>query len=108
MRFISRLLFWVIALPLGAAIIVFALSNRQTLPLAFWPFDEGLELPVYAIALGPLLAGLLAGLFTGAGRRLATLARTRALAHRVAVLERQLEAATTAAKAAPSALEDHP
>jgi len=106
MRFISRLLFWVIALPLGAAILVFALSNRQTVPLAFWPFDEGLELPVYAIVLGPLFAGLLAGLFTGAGRRLAALARVRTLAHRITVLERQLEAAS--AKAAPTLPKDHP
>ena len=106
MRFISRLLFWVIALPLGAAIIIFALSNRQTIPLAFWPFDEGPELPVYAIALGPLFVGLLAGLFTGAGRRLAALARARALAHRITVLERQLEAAS--AKAAPTLPKDHP
>lgn len=100
MRFLGRLLFWVIALPLGAAIIVFALSNRQSVSLAFWPFEDGIDLPVYAVVLTPLLAGLVVGLFTGAGRRLAALARARSLSHRVSVLERQLEAERVSAKAA--------
>lgn len=93
MRFLIRLLFWLVALPLGAATIVFALSNRQDVLLAFWPFDDGLPLPVYAVVLVPLLAGLLIGLFTGLGRRLAAQAKARSLAHRVAQLERRLEAA---------------
>jgi len=101
MRSLSRFLFWLTALPLGAAVILFALSNRQTVSLGLWPFEDGLAVPVYVAVLTPLLAGLVAGLFTGAGRRLAALARARSLHHRVTVLERQLEAAQAAA--APSA-----
>lgn len=93
MRFLARLLFWATALPLGAVIVVFALSNRQDVLLAFWPFEEGLPLPAYAVVLVPLLAGLLAGLLTGLSRRMAAQAKARSLAHRVVRLERRLEAA---------------
>lgn len=93
MRPLLRLIFWLIALPLGVAVILFALSNRQAVQLAFWPFEDGVDLPAYVAVLVPLLAGLVIGLFTGAGRRLAAQARARALSHRVAILERKLEAA---------------
>ena len=110
MRFLIRLLFWLVALPLGAAIVNFALSNRQSVPLAFWPFEDGLTVPVYAAVLLPLFIGLVAGLLTGAGRRLAAQARARSLSHRVAMLERKLEATQPGKAAAvpPSLSEDIP
>ncbi len=47
---------------LMAAIVVdFALSNRETALIGFWPFIDGLALPVYLALLLPLLLGLALG-----------------------------------------------
>lgn len=65
-----RLLFWLIGVPLAAAAVVFALSNRQTVVLGFWPFVEGLELPVYLAVLVPLAVGFAGGYVAALVRRL--------------------------------------
>ncbi|HLN22365.1 MAG TPA: lipopolysaccharide assembly protein LapA domain-containing protein [Patescibacteria group bacterium] len=97
-----RLLTWLIGLPVGVVVVIFALSNRQTTALGLWPFADGVAVPVYVAVLAPLLAGLLLGLlltgFSGLRRRAALRFHT----HRVRALEREVET-LRAARAAPSA-----
>ena len=51
--FVRRL----IGLFLGAAVVIFAVSNRSEVQVDFWPFVEGLALPLYLAVLLPLLIG---------------------------------------------------
>ncbi len=56
------------ALIVALLFVPFALSNRQDVALAFWPFEGALEAPLYlllvaVLALGVLLGGL--GRLTG-------------------------------------------
>jgi uncharacterized integral membrane protein len=61
MKFLSRALFLLFVL-LGALI---AVSNSQVVELALWPLPQVLEVPLYLLIVGLLLAGVLAGLGLG-------------------------------------------
>jgi uncharacterized integral membrane protein len=43
----------------------FALSNKQDVTVAMWPFKESLQAPLYAIGLAPLAFGFIVGGFGG-------------------------------------------
>ncbi len=89
-----------LAVPLLFILVLFALSNKQTVALGLWPTDIQLELPVSIAVLG------IAGLFFLFGALVAwsgTLAeRTRA--RRAEATIRQLEAQLAATRAARPAL----
>jgi uncharacterized integral membrane protein len=59
-----RFLGWLIALPLLALLIVFALENGQSVTLGFWLFDMQIVLPLSLLALGLLLVGFGLGALT--------------------------------------------
>ncbi|MFQ5765459.1 MAG: lipopolysaccharide assembly protein LapA domain-containing protein [Rhodospirillales bacterium] len=75
----SKLLFWIVAVPLAAAIVVFSVNNRTDVVLDLWPLDMvTAPLPVFAVVLASGLAGFIAGglvAWMSAGK-----ARTRARA----------------------------
>lgn len=52
---------WLVSLPFVVIVVLFALSNRDTVGLAFWPLVEGLFMPLYLAVLLSLLAGYLVG-----------------------------------------------
>ena len=52
---------WLVSLPFVVIVILFALSNRETIGLAFWPLVDGLFMPLYLAVLLSLLAGYLLG-----------------------------------------------
>ena len=56
-----RYLNWIAGLLVAAIVVDFALSNRETVLIGFWPFIDGLALPVYLALLLPLLLGLALG-----------------------------------------------
>ena len=56
-----RLIYWLLAIPLAVAAVLFAVSNLGAVELALWPLPFTLNAPVYLIALGGLLVGFLAG-----------------------------------------------
>ncbi len=58
-----RYLAWIITLPLGLAIVLFAISNREPVALSVWPLQEALQLPVYLAVLVPFVLGLIGGAF---------------------------------------------
>jgi uncharacterized integral membrane protein len=103
---------WIIGLPVLAAAILFALENRGTLALNFWPSGYVLSLPVYlavfaAVVVGFLLGGIVAWM-TGGHRRAEQRQVEREyerLRRENEELHRRLEAAEAAAKQAPPAIE---
>jgi uncharacterized integral membrane protein len=103
---LSRLLAWIVGLPVLAACVLFALDNRGTLVLGFWPAPWKLTGPVYLVVLAALVIGFLFGgiiAWLGGHRHRAALGRARAEAERLQVelaeLRRRLDAAEKAQRA---------
>ncbi|PKU23411.1 lipopolysaccharide assembly protein LapA domain-containing protein [Telmatospirillum siberiense] len=99
-----KIVSWVVGLPLAVVVVLFALSNRQGAIIGLWPFEDGMDLPVYLIALAPLIAGFLAGAAFAGFKGLKYRRTARRQTKRVADLERQLEAARPSASPADLAL----
>jgi uncharacterized integral membrane protein len=66
---------------------VFLLSNRESVPVGYWPFGLVLGVPLGGITLGALAVGFLLGLVFHLPRRLAVGARARRAERRVQELE---------------------
>ncbi|MDJ0946971.1 MAG: LapA family protein [Kiloniellales bacterium] len=92
MKFLAwfpRILITFIGVILAIVVVSFALSNRQRVTLDLWPFEIGVELPLFLMVLVSFVIGFLAGgcvmwLSGAAARRQAREARRKA-----ARLERQ-------------------
>ena len=85
-----RLLFWIAVILLAGVLALFAASNREAVTLALWPFDFGIELPLYLAVLAATCLGFVIGAFAvwTAGLRGRREARRRG--RRIVVLEREL------------------
>jgi len=96
-RIVSRVVFLIAA----GGLILFSVSNRETVSVAFWPLPFIADLPLYLLCLFCLLAGGLVGV--GAGWAVGHRHRRelRALRRRITALKRELTATQ-------SRLEDHP
>lgn len=96
MRILSRAVFLVLAISL----ILFAVSNRETVSVGFWPLPFLADLPLYLLCFLSLLIGALIGVaaawIAGHRNRRELSARRR----RIEALEREL-------MATQSRLEDH-
>lgn len=87
-----KILWWVVLAVVALVLVLFAVSNRETVSVTLWPLPSALELPLYLVVLGTLVIGFFAGqLVTWIGgwrwRREARRSRER-----IAQLERELEA----------------
>jgi uncharacterized integral membrane protein len=83
---VGRLLYWIAVLPLFLAVIVFAVSNHETVPLSLWPvLTDPVPFPVYGIALGALFVGFVFG-------AIVSWFQSGAVRRRVRELQRQSEA----------------
>jgi uncharacterized integral membrane protein len=91
-------LYWLVTALVALLCVVFAVSNRAGVTLAFWPLGLDLSAPLYLIVLLALLVGFLTGLFVAwiwswGARRTA-----RARGRRIEILERDLAVAEQRAK----------
>jgi len=88
---LSKVLFWIVAVPLAAAIIVFSVNNRIDVVLDLWPLDLVTRpLPVYAVVVAGLFVGFVGGslaAWLGGGK---TRRRAREAARRAESAEREL------------------
>jgi lipopolysaccharide assembly protein A len=80
-----------IALPLLLLLVLFALSNRQPVPLRFWPTDYSLVLPLSLAVLGGMAVAFLAGGLLVWMSTLAQRRRARRAEQTVRLLEAQVQ-----------------
>ena len=78
-----KVLSWVVIAPLAVFLIVFSVSNRTAITLDVWPLPYTAEIPVFAIVLVCLAAGIVWGgvaawLAAGTARQCAREATRRA------------------------------
>lgn len=101
-----RLVHWVVTLPVALVVVLFAVSNRESVTVTVWPLPVRLEAPLYLVVLLALLAGFLVGELVAwiNGARARRLARERA--RRIEALERELAATQARLSAAPPARVD--
>jgi putative membrane protein len=87
-----KILFWIFVLVVALVLALFAVSNRETVSLGFWPVPFLVEVPLYVALLGALVIGFLIGELAAwiAGRRWRREARRRA--RRNTALEGELRA----------------
>ena len=88
-----KFLWWIVLALVALVLILFAVSNREAVSVALWPLPAALELPLYIVVLGTLLIGFFAGQLVTwiSGWRWRREARRSR--ERIAMLERELEAA---------------
>jgi lipopolysaccharide assembly protein A len=80
-----------IALPLLLLLVLFALSNRQPVPLRFWPTDYSLVLPLSLAVLGGMAVAFLAGGLLAWVSALTQRRRARRAEQSVRLLEAQVQ-----------------
>lgn len=87
-----KLVHWLVTAPLALLLVVFAVSNRESVTVTLWPLPATLDAPLYLVVLLVLLAGFLVGQLVawinGAGWR----REARRRARRIESLERELAA----------------
>jgi uncharacterized integral membrane protein len=96
-----RILYRAVFLVIAIFLILFAVSNRETVSVGFWPLPFLMDVPLYLLCFLSLLFGALIGVaiawIAGHGNRRELRTRRR----RIEALERELTATQ-------SQLEDHP
>jgi lipopolysaccharide assembly protein A len=95
-----RILFRAVFLVIAISLILFAVSNRETVSVGFWPLPFLADLPLYLLCFLSLLIGALIGVaaaWTAGHRNRRELSARR---RRIEALEREL-------MATQSRLEDH-
>lgn len=60
-----RIVFWIIALPIVAIAMAFAVSNHDPVAISLWPLVYRLEAPLYVVVTGALFVGFLIGMLYG-------------------------------------------
>lgn len=83
----------IITLPLTILFVVFAIANRQSVTVNFWPFGIALDMPLFMLALGLLACGAVVGGLLTWFPLLRWRARAKSRERRVAELESRLEQA---------------
>jgi lipopolysaccharide assembly protein A len=98
MKFLS----WLVLALVTLVVILFAVSNRETVSVGLWPLPALVELPLYLVLLGTLVFGFVVGelvAWIGGWRWRREARRGR---DRIAMLERELEAAQAQRRDAPA------
>lgn len=97
-----RAVFWIAVAVIASALVLFALSNRDSVSLGLWPLPFLIQLPLYLLVLATALTGFVVGEVAAwvSDRRRRREIRERG--RRIAALEREL--AATQARLAGSAL----
>jgi uncharacterized integral membrane protein len=94
-----KLLFWIVLALVALILMLFAVSNRETVSLGLWLLPgAAIELPLYLLVLGTLIVGFVVGELVGSWRWRREARRGR---QRIAMLERELEAAQAQHRDAP-------
>lgn len=94
---------WIITLPITIVVLVFVLSNRQSVEIDIWPFEMSLVAPLYLVLLlstlfGFLLGGIAMWFTAGRSRKRAreSSAKLRELEGQIANLKRSVASGSNA------------
>jgi uncharacterized integral membrane protein len=90
-----RVVRWLVAAVVALLLVIFAISNRQTVEVTFWPFPVTIDSALSLIVLGAIVLAFLVGQFVawlGAQR---WRHEARAKQRRIEALERELAATQT-------------
>jgi uncharacterized integral membrane protein len=96
-----RFLWWIALALVAVVLILFAISNRETVSVELWPLPAVFEMPLYLMVLGTLLIGFVVGelvAWVGSWRWRREARRSR---DRIAMLEHELAAERARPIAAP-------
>lgn len=85
-----RYIYWFLVTLLALVLVVFALSNRATATIAFWPWEGGVAAPLFEVALIPAGAGLLLGALLGGFGAVSARLSARAATRRAKAAELEL------------------
>ena len=99
-----RLLWWIVLAAVAVVLILFAVSNRETVAVGLWPLPDLVQLPLYLVLLGALFVGFIAGqlvAWIGGWRWRREARRSR---ERIAMLEREIETARAQRAASQSSV----
>jgi uncharacterized integral membrane protein len=86
-----RVVFWIVALPVVAVAMAFAVSNHESVAIGLWPLAYRLEAPLYIVVTGALFLGFVVGLLYGWIGSLRARRRARVEAKHVSRLENETE-----------------
>lgn len=101
----SKVIYWVLAVPLAAVIIVFSLNNRAEVALDLWPFDIlAFPIPLFSVALACMAVGFLIGSLISWNALLLSRRRKLAETMRADIAERDLLATRERFKAPQKAV----
>jgi uncharacterized integral membrane protein len=87
-----KIVWWIVLALAALLLILFAVSNRETVSVGLWPLPALVELPLYLVVLGTLIIGFFVGelvAWISAGRWRREARRSR---ERIAALQSELEA----------------
>jgi uncharacterized integral membrane protein len=87
-----RIFWWIVLAVVALTLILFAVSNRESVSVGLWPLPDFVEMPLYLLVLGTLIVGFFFGEFVariGGWRWRREARRSR---ERIALLERELDA----------------
>ncbi len=104
---IAKLAATIATLPITVAVVLFAVSNRHSVALEFWPLPGSLEVPLYMVGLitmvfGFLVGGIVAWLGAGESRHRARVAERDARTLEVRLADAESEIAKARALAPPA------
>jgi uncharacterized integral membrane protein len=88
-----KFFWWVVLALVALVLILFAVSNRESVSVELWPLPALIELPLYLVVLGTLLVGFFAGELVAWVRNWRWRRDARRSRDRIAVLERELDVA---------------
>ncbi len=105
----SKLLYWLIALPIGLILIVFSISNREGVLVSFSPLPFEMSIPLFLLVFAIFVIGVgvggLLGWMAGHGTRRRARERRRRIAELESTLkdvEGRVKKAESTALAAPA------
>jgi uncharacterized integral membrane protein len=96
-----RILYRAVFLVIAIVLILFAVSNRETVSVGFWPLPFLADVPLYLLCFLSLMIGALIGAAVAWRAGQSNRRQLRSLRRRIDALEREL-------KATQSQIEDHP
>jgi uncharacterized integral membrane protein len=88
MKFLS----WAVLALVAVVLILFAVSNRETVSIELWPLPALVAMPLYVIVLGTLFIGFVVGALRGWVGSWRWRREARRSRDRIAMLERELAA----------------